>query len=318
MNKTDKLLNSFISKTEELFGKNSGVIVDPSTITIERFSTGSLSLDQCLKGGYPKGTAIEIFGDEQCGKTTLCIEGAEEFQKQYPKEHILWIDLENVFDNTYNSSIGLDTTANFILAKPKTGEDTWDLMVEFCKTFSGGLIVLDSISLLLPIKEDENSTGDANMALAARMNSLGLRKIMPHLGKNKTTLMCVNQMRSKIGVMYGDPNTTTGGNAWKFYARTRLRAYKSKGEAGVFSTHRVKTVKATYGVEGVDAQFNIVYGMGIDNVSEILDIAVESGVVYKAGSWFSYGDTKLGQGKVAVSELLNDNHELFEEIKSKL
>jgi len=249
--------------------------------------------------------------------TTLCIEGAVEFQNEYPDELILWVDLEDVYDPEYNESLGLDTSTNFILAKPKTGEQAWDLIVEFAKTSKGGLIVLDSVTLLLPESEDEGDMGDASMALAARMNSKGLRKLMPHLSKNKVTFFVVNQIREKIGG-YGNPNVTTGGKGWAFYARTRIECSVQKGELTVSSNHRFKLTKATYGTKDFVVESSIVYGKGIDYLSEIIDMAVDMEIIKKAGSWFSYKETKIGQGKNAVKEILEDNPELLEEIENKL
>lgn len=249
--------------------------------------------------------------------TTSCLHGATEFQKTYPKELILWVDLEDVYDPEYNEAIGLKINGNFILVKPETGEQAWDIIIEFCRNVKGGLVVLDSVALLLPEKEDEGSVGDANMALAARMNSKGLRKIMPHLSKNKTTFFVINQLRSQIGG-YGDPNVTTGGKAWAYYARTRIKCTPLKGEEGISSKHKFKLIKANYGIKDSVVETSIVYGHGIDKEMELIELAVEAEIIKKSGSWFSYGDTKLGQGIQAVKEIMMDNPELFEEIKNQL
>lgn len=315
---SEKEKNIFVDNILKKFGKESGVIVqDLNNMHIEKFKTGSVKLNYGLKGGYPRGKIVEFSGDTGSGKTTLCIEGAVEFQKEYPDELILWVDLEDVYDPEYNESLGLDTSTNFILAKPKTGEQAWDLIVEFAKTSKGGLIVLDSVTLLLPESEDEGDMGDASMALAARMNSKGLRKLMPHLSKNKVTFFVVNQIREKIGG-YGNPNVTTGGKGWAFYARTRIECSVQKGELTVSSNHRFKLTKATYGTKDFVVESSIVYGKGIDYLSEIIDMAVDMEIIKKAGSWFSYKETKIGQGKNAVKEILEDNPELLEEIENKL
>lgn len=315
-----KLVASFLGNMDKKFGKENNVLVkDLSNINIEKFPTGSLDLDIKTEGGYPRGKLIEVFGENQSGKTTLAVHAVKEHQKKYEGDPILWVDLEDVYDNEYMSSIGVDITNNFILAKPLTGEDAWNLMIEFTKQFQdGGLIVLDSVALLLPSKESEGEVGDAQMGAAARMNSQGLRKIFPHLGKNKITFLAINQTRSKIGVMFGDPITTTGGKGWEFYARTRIKMSKSKGEAEVFSVHKMKLIKATYGRTDSTAIGNIVYGIGIDKLYDIINIGTELGVITKSGSWFSYGETKLGQGASSVRDILEDNIELTEELECKI
>ena len=310
----------FRSRITSLMGND--VFIDPNQAgEIEKFSSGSLVLDVELKGGYPKGKMIEATGDPGTGKTTSAIHCAVEFQKAYPDEEILWLDLEKVFDNEYNKSLGLDTSHNFTLVRPSTGEDAWTLMIEFAREVQGGLIVLDSVSLLLPIKEYEGDMGDAQMASAARMNSQGLRKIMPHVGKNNTTIFVINQMRTNIGG-YGQQMVTTGGKGWSYYARTRLRFFKSmptdKKELGVFNETKIKLEKATYGNEYSTAETRIVHGEGFDIYGEVVDLATVLGIIDKAGSWYSIDDTKLGQGKTNVSQLFKDNPELFLEIKEKV
>lgn len=315
----NKDINLFKDNVNKMFGKNSGILIENlSERVIEKFPTGSPKLNIKLKGGYPKGKIVEFSGDPQSGKTTACIEGASEFQKTYPDEVILWVDLEDVYDPEYNTNIGLEINKNFILVKPDTGEQAWDIIIDFCRKFKGGLIVLDSVALLLPESEDKGSVGDANMALAARMNSKGLRKIMPHLSKNKTTFFVINQMRSKIGIMFGNPNTTTGGRGWEYYARTRVYCSASKGEDGVSAKHKFKLIKANYGVKDSVVETSIVYGHGIDKELELIELAVEADIINKSGSWFSYAETKLGQGISAVKEVMMDNPELFEEIKNKV
>lgn len=315
----EKSINLFKDNIIKMFGKTSDILVENlSERHIEKFPTGSPKMDIKLKGGYPKGKIVEFSGDPQSGKTTTCIEGAAQFQQKYPDEPILWIDLEDVYDPEYNASIGLNVTKNFILVKPETGEQAWDIAIDFFRTIEGGLIVLDSISLLLPESEEEGSVGDANMALAARMNSKGLRKVMPHMGKRKGTFFVINQMRSKIGVMFGNPNTTTGGRGWSFYARTRIYCSASKGEEGISAKHKFKLMKANYGIKDSIIETSIIYGQGIDKEMELIELAVETEIINKSGSWFSYGETKLGQGIGSVKEILLDNPELFEEIQNKL
>jgi recombination protein RecA len=313
-----KDIDLFKDTIHTMFGKNSGILVENlSERIIEKFPTGSPKMDIRLKGGYPKGKIVEFSGDPGGGKTTNCLEGASQFQKKYPKEPILWVDLEDVYDPEYNEAIGLKIADNFILVKPDTGEQAWDIIIEFCRNVKGGLVVLDSVALLLPEKEDEGSVGDANMALAARMNSKGLRKIMPHLSRKQTTFFVINQLRSQIGG-YGDPNITTGGKAWAYYARTRIKCTPLKGEEGISSKHKFKLIKANYGIKDSVIETSIIYGKGIDKEMELIDLAVEAGIIDKSGSWFSYAETKLGQGVGSVKEILMDNPELFEEIKTKL
>lgn len=318
MPKQTKDVDVFKDNILKMFGTNSGILVqDIDNIHVEKFPTGSLKLNSRLKGGYVKGKITEFSGEAGSGKTTLCLHGGAQFQKKYPDEHILWVDLEDVYDPVYFETIGIDVHKNFTLVKPETGEQAWDIIIEFCKNVEGGLIVLDSVALLLPESEDEGSTGDAAFALAARLNSKGLRKIMPHLAKHKTTFFVINQFRSKIGG-YGDPNVTTGGKGWAYYARTRIKCSELKGEEGISSNHKFKLIKANYGYKDAVVETSIVYGIGIDYYSEVLDLCVEAGIVKKSGSWFSYDETKLGQGAANVTDLLRDNIELTEELIEKL
>ena len=312
-------VKEFKELVRKTFGKNSGILIeDPENISIEKFPTGSLLLDNDLKGGWAKGTLIEIFGDTQSGKTTTTIHAVAEHQKKYPDEPILWVDLEKVYDPTYFKEIGIDISEDkFILLRPASGEDAWESIIMFVKNFEGGVVVLDSVALLLPKKEDEGSVGDAQMALAARMNSQGLRKLFPYMKPGGTTVFAINQMRKNIGG-YGDPNVTTGGEAWAFYARTRIRTSVSKGEAGEYSIHKFKQIKSNYGNRDFVTETSIEYGKGFDVNKEILMAAVDRGIINRSGSWFSYGDVKLGQGADNVSSLLSDNPELYNEIVEKL
>ena len=205
----------------KILGKSSGVIKNVNEKDIERFGSGSYLLDRELGGGHVKGKIIELYGDNQSGKTTQCIHIVSEFQKKYPDEPVIWLDLEDVFDKTYFEALGVNLDEDkFMLLQPETGEDSWQTVISFAKSIKGGLVVIDSVSLLLPEKEDEGLVGDAQMGSAARMNSQALRKLMPHLTKAKTTVVLINQTRSSIGG-YGDPNVTTGVNAFKFYARKK-------------------------------------------------------------------------------------------------
>lgn len=313
-------MSEYKSYIQKVFGKNSGILVEnPQDILLERFSTGSLKLDRDLKGGFVKGTMIEIFGQSGGGKTTLCIQAVAEHQKKYPNEPILWIDLEKVFDPTYFTNIGIDVSDEnkFLLVRPTAGEEAWDLMIHFAKTFGTGIIIVDSASLLLPKKEDEGMTGDAQMGSAAKMNSQGLRKLFPYMALGKVTLLLINQVRSTIGG-YGDNTTTTGGKAFEFYARTRIRCSVSKGEEEINNIHKYKQVKSNYGHKDRVTETIIDYGYGFNKVRELLDISVDCNIIDKSGSWYSYGDTKLGQGVDKTVATLLDNPDLVEKIEQEL
>ena len=312
-------VKDFRELIKKTFGKNSGILIeDADNIKIEKFPSGSFLLDLDLKGGWAKGTLIEIFGENQSGKTTTVIHAVAEHQKKYPEEPILWVDLEKVYDPYYFKQIGIDISEDkFILLRPSSGEDTWESIISFVKTFDNGVIVLDSVALLLPKKEDEGRVGDAQMALAARMNSQGLRKLFPYMKPGGTTVFAINQTRKNIGG-YGDPNVTTGGEAWDFYARTRVKTSVSKGEAGEYSVHKFKQVKSNYGKKDVITETTISYGKGFDTKKEILLACIANDIIQKNGSWFSYGDTRLGQGLDNVSNLIGDNPELYDELVNKL
>ena len=312
-------VKDFRELIKKTFGKNSGILIeDADNIKIEKFPSGSFLLDLDLKGGWAKGTLIEIFGENQSGKTTTVIHAVAEHQKKYQEEPILWVDLEKVYDPYYFKQIGIDISEDkFILLRPSSGEDTWESIISFVKTFDNGVIVLDSVALLLPKKEDEGSVGDAQMALAARMNSQGLRKLFPYMKPGGTTVFAINQTRKNIGG-YGDPNVTTGGEAWDFYARTRVKTSVSKGEAGEYSVHKFKQVKSNYGKKDVITETTISYGKGFDTKKEILLACIANDIIQKNGSWFSYGDTRLGQGLDNVSNLIGDNPELYDELVNKL
>ena len=317
-NKDDNF-KEYLTLIGKLEGKDEDIYVkDPENILIEKFPTGSYLLDQDLKGGWAKGTIIELFGENQSGKTTTSIHAVAEHQKKYPDEITLWVDLEKVFDPVYFTSIGIDISPErFILVRPTEGEVAWELMINFVKKFQKGIIVLDSYSLLLPKKEDEGMVGDAQMGSAAKMNSQGLRKLFPYMKMGGVTVFVLNQLRSNIGG-YGDPNVTTGGRGLPFYARTRVRTSSSKGEEGEYAIHKFKQVKSNYGKRDVVTETTIGYGEGFNKTKEILIAAVAKNIISKGGSWYSYGDSKLGQGADNVVDILNDNPELLEEIEIKV
>lgn len=315
--KTENKVEGFKDNISKFLGKDV-IVKNPEEIVIEKFPTGSYLLDQDLKGGWAKGTLIELSGDNQSGKTTTSIHAVAEHQIKYPTEPVLWIDLEKVFDPEYFQKIGVDISPDkFVLIRPSVGEDTWQTMIEFVKTFQNGLIILDSAALLLPKKEDEGLVGDHQMASAARMNSQGLRKLFPHMKLGGTTIFSLNQIRTNIGG-YGDPNVTTGGKGWEFYARTRIRTSTSKGEAGEYAIHKFKQIKSNYGKRDIITETTISYGQGFDITKEVLMACVQKDIVKRSGSWFAYGDVKLGQGMDNVVELLEDNPELFAELTEKV
>lgn len=318
VNEENNKVKEYRELISKMFGKNSDILInDTENISIEKFSTGSYLLDRDLKGGYPKGTLIELYGPNSSGKTTASIHAVAEHQKKYPDEPVLWVDLEKVFDPVYFTNIGIDITPEkFILIRPSAGEDAWESIIAFTKSFEIGIIVLDSVALLLPKKEDEGMVGDAQMASAARMNSQGLRKLFPYMKPGGTTVIAINQIRKNIGG-YGDPNVTTGGEAWAFYARTRLKTSVSKGEAGEYAVHKFTQIKANYGHRDRVTETTIVYGEGFNKMKELLEVAVEQGIVKKGGAWFTYEDMKL-QGMDNVVSLMKDNPEFVAEIESKI
>jgi recombination protein RecA len=319
MANNENKLKEYTDLIFKTLGKGTDVFVkDINKIIIEKFSTGSYKLDDDMKGGYPKGSLVELYGPPGSGKTTACIHAVTEHQKKYPDEPVLWVDLEKVFDPVYFTAVGIDISPDkFVLVRPTAGEDAWETIIGFVKIFEKGIIILDSVALLLPKKEDEGMVGDAQMASAARMNSQGLRKLFPYMKPGGTTVFAINQMRKNIGG-YGDPNVTTGGEAWSFYARTRLKLSTSKGESGEYALHKFHQVKSNYGHKDRITETTILYGQGFDKMKELLDIAVEQDVVKKAGSWYSFGEMKLGQGADSVVDLMNDNPELVSEIENKL
>ena len=316
--KEENKIENYKNLITKLFGKNSDILIkDPKDIQIEKFSTGSYLLDRDLKGGYPKGTLIELFGGNSSGKTSSCIHAVAEHQSKYPDEPVLWVDLEKVFDPVYFTNIGIDVGSdNFILVRPTAGEDAWETMINFAKTFENGIIILDSVALLLPKKEDEGMVGDAQMASAARMNSQGLRKLFPYMKPGGTTVIAINQTRKNIGG-YGDPTVTTGGEAWAFYARTRIKTSVSKGESGENAIHKFTQVKSNYGKRDYVTETTITYGEGFDKTRELLALCVDEKIIEKGGSWYNYEGVKW-QGADSVVDSLNDNPELVEELIQKL
>lgn len=287
---------------------------------VEVISTGSLGLDRALGvGGLPRGRVIEIFGPESSGKTTLAIHTIAEAQKQGGLAAI--IDAEHAFDRAYAETLGVDVNRLWI-SQPDSGEQALDIAEQLINSGAIDVIVIDSVAALTPKGEIEGEMGDKNMGLHARLMSQALRKLTSSIARTRTCCIFINQLREKIGVFMGSPETTTGGNALKFYASVRLDiragAYIKDGDEILGRLTRVKVVKNKVAPPFLRCEFDMVYGKGISRAGELLDLAVEHGIVKKSGAWFSYGDTKLGQGRDAVKRLLEDNPELFDELSEKV
>jgi recombination protein RecA len=282
--------------------------------------SGSVGLDSALGiGGYPKGRIVEIYGPESSGKTTLAIHAIAEAQKQGGICAI--IDAEHAFDKFYAEALGVDTE-NLLISQPDNGEQALEIADNLIRSGAIDLIVIDSVAALTPRSEIEGEMGDSNVGVQARLMSKALRKLTASISKTKCCCIFINQLREKIGVMFGNPETTTGGNALKFYASVRLDIRRSSqikdGENAIGNRTKVKVVKNKVAPPFRQAEFDIIYGNGISLLGEIIDMGVDHNVIKKSGSWFSYGETKLGQGRDAVKQLLDDNPELKEEIEAKV
>ncbi len=316
-----KALQMAMAKIEKDHGK--GTIMklgDDKIEDIPVIPTGSVGLNMALGvGGYPRGRVIEIYGPESSGKTTLAIHAIAEAQKQGGIAAI--IDAEHAFDRFYAEKLGVDTD-NLYISQPDSGEQALEVADELIRSSAIDIIVIDSVAALTPKAELEGEMGENKVGLQARLMSQALRKLTATINKTNTTCIFINQLREKIGVMFGNPETTTGGNALKFYASVRLDIRKvgqiKEGDEVIGNSTRVKIVKNKVAPPFRKAEFDIMFGEGISRVGEIVDLGVEYGIVKKSGSWFSYGDTKLAQGRDAVKQLLKDNPELAEEIEAKI
>lgn len=309
--------DAFLSEMGKFFGKDSGVIVsDVDNIKVEKFSSGSLALDISLDGGVPKGKMLEAFGANTSGKSSLCLEAAGKFQEKYPNEHLLFVDLEDTFTPQYARAMGVNVDKGFTLMKPKTGEDSFETLISFAKNLKGGLIILDSISLLLPAAEDEKEMGAATMGSQAKLMSQGLRKLFPHAAKNGTTVLFINQTRGTFDQY--KPVATSGGNSMGFYARTRLQLSKVKGEKGITTGCNIKLIKATYGHEDTTVSTARLVRGRFDILTEVITIATEAGIIERSGAYYKYNGSTLGQGILKVKETLEDNPELAEELEGKV
>ena len=316
-----KALQLTMDKLEKTYGKGAVMKMgDCAAEDIASISSGSLGLDLALGiGGYPKGRVVEIYGPESSGKTTLAIHAIAEAQKN--GGIAAFIDAEHAFDRFYAENLGVNID-ELIIAQPDSGEQALEITDNLIRSGAVDIIVIDSVAALTPKSEIEGEMGDSKMGLHARLMSQALRKLTASISKTGCTCMFINQLREKIGVMFGNPETTTGGNALKFYASVRLDIRRSTqlkdGDNVIGNRTRVKVVKNKVAPPFRKAEFDIMYGQGVSKVGEIVDLGVEYGVVKKSGSWFSYGDTKLGQGRDAVKRLLSDNIELAEELETKI
>src|SRR5690554_5384110 len=316
-----KALQLTMDKLDKTYGKGSIMrLGDKAIENIDAIPTGSVALDIALGvGGYPRGRVVEIYGPESSGKTTLAIHAIAEVQKQ--GGIAAFIDAEHAFDQLYARNLGVNTN-DLIISQPDNGEQALEIADNLIRSGAIDIIVIDSVAALTPKAEIEGEMGDSRMGLQARLMSQALRKLTGTISKTKCTAIFINQLREKIGIMFGNPETTTGGNALKFYASVRLdirRVSQIKVGDETMGNHvRVRVVKNKVAPPFRQAEFDIMFGQGISKVGEILDIGVEKEIVKKSGSWYSYGDTRLGQGRDTVKELLLDNPELAEEIENKI
>ena len=282
---------------------------------VKRFSSQSIAIDKALGGGYPRGRVIEVYGPESSGKTTICLHAIAELNRN--KERVAYVDTEHSYEPIYAESIGV-VPELFHLVQPDSAEDALQTMVAMAESGEFSAIVLDSVAALVPTAELNGEVGDSTIGLVARLMNQTLRKITGPASKTETTIFFINQLRDRVGVMYGSPETTTGGKGLKFYASIRLDVRRQIDRDKPTDNVKVKVVKNKVAPPFGLAEFKVRYGVGIDRVNEILNECVLAGIIQKSGSWFSYGDTKLGQGEDSVSDLLRDNPELFEELKTNL
>jgi len=317
-----KALKLTLDKLDKTYGKGTVMKMgDAAVEDMEVIPTGSLGLDVALGvGGYPRGRVVEIYGPESSGKTTLTLHAIAEAQKN--GGIAAFIDAEHAFDRYYAENLGIDIE-NLIISQPDNGEQALEITDNLIRSGAIDIIVIDSVAALTPKSEIEGEMGDSKMGLHARLMSQALRKLTGSISKTKCTVIFINQLREKIGVMFGNPETTTGGNALKFYCSVRLdirRSTQIKNANGevLGNKTRVKVVKNKVAPPFKLVEFDIVYGKGISKVGEIIDLGVNFEIIKKSGSWFSYDDTKLGQGREAVKELLLDNPELMDELEQKI
>ncbi|MFR9603144.1 MAG: recombinase RecA [Rikenellaceae bacterium] len=316
-----KVLSAVMDKIEKDFGKGSIMRMNSKeVVSVPVIPTGSVTLDMALGvGGYPKGRVIEIYGPESSGKTTLAIHAIAEAQKL--GGIAAFIDAEHAFDSFYAQKLGVDVD-NLLISQPDNGEQALEIADSLIRSSAIDIVVIDSVAALTPKAEIEGEMGDSKMGLQARLMSQALRKLTASISKTKTVCIFINQLRDKIGVVYGNPETTTGGNALKFYASVRIDIRRvsiiKDGEDQLGTRTRVKVVKNKVAPPFKRAEFDIMFGEGISKVGEIIDLGVDYGVIRKAGSWFSYGERKIGQGRDSVKNLLLSDPALREEVEMKV
>lgn len=316
-----KVLNATLEKLEKNFGKGSIMrLGDNAVDNIDVISTGSIGLDAALGvGGYPKGRIIEIYGPESSGKTTLAIHAIAEAQKQ--GGIAAFIDAEHAFDRFYAEKLGVNTS-ELLVSQPDNGEQALEIADNLIRSGAIDIIVIDSVAALTPKSEIEGDMGDSKVGLQARLMSQAMRKLTATISKTNCCCIFINQLREKIGVMFGNPETTTGGNALKFYASVRIDIRRQSqikdGDLAAGNHVKVKVVKNKVAPPFRFTEFDIMFGEGISKMGELVDIGVEKGIIKKSGSWFSYNETKIGQGRDTVKQILSDNPELAEEIEAKV
>ena len=316
-----KVLSAVMDKIEKDFGKGSIMKMSSQAVgDIAVIPSGSVTLDAALGvGGYPKGRVIEIYGPESSGKTTLAIHAIAEAQKA--GGIAAFIDAEHAFDSYYAQKLGVDVD-NLLISQPDNGEQALEIADSLIRSSAIDIIIIDSVAALTPKAEIEGEMGDAKMGLQARLMSQALRKLTSSIAKTKTVCIFINQLRDKIGVVYGNPETTTGGNALKFYASVRIDIRRvsviKDGEEQLGTRTRVKVVKNKVAPPFKKAEFDIMFGEGISKLGEIIDLGVDMGVIKKSGSWFSYGDKKIGQGRDSVKDLLTNDEAMRDEIEAKV
>jgi len=316
-----KALQATLDKIEKDFGKGSIMKMgDQPKIDVAVIPSGSIALDHALGiGGYPRGRVIEIYGPESSGKTTLAIHAIAEAQRLGGIAAI--IDAEHAFDRSYAEKLGVDVET-LLISQPDNGEQALEIADHLIRSGAVDIVVVDSVAALTPKAEIEGEMGESKMGLQARLMSQALRKLTANISRTNTCCVFINQLRDKIGVMFGSPETTTGGNALKFYSSIRVDVRRTTqikdGEEATGNRTRVKIVKNKLAPPFKKAEFDIVFGEGISKVGEIIDLGVDFGIIKKSGSWFSYGETKLGQGREAVRQLLLDNLELANEVEQKI
>ena len=316
-----KALQATLDRLDKSYGKGAVMrLGDEPSEALEVIQTGSISLNRALGvGGFPKGRVVEIYGPESSGKTTLAIHAIAEAQKNGGIAAV--IDAEHAFDQFYAQNLGVDIE-NLLISQPDNGEQALEIADNLIRSGAIDIIVIDSVAALTPKAEIEGEMGDSQMGLQARLMSKALRKLTGTISKANTCCIFINQLREKIGVMFGNPETTTGGNALKFYSSVRVDIRRSSAiknaDKVIGNRTRVKIVKNKVAPPFQQAEFDIMYGEGISKVGEIIDLGVDMNIISKSGSWYAYGDTKLGQGRDAVKEILKDNPELFEELENKI